>query len=158
MKVKVIFLDFDGVLNQMHYGGWVNDQRNYYYNGLNFNPLNCNKLEHIIKNTGAKIVVSSYWRTNFTIEELAEHLQKAGVESADVIGKTPDLETSRSTWCRGDEVQQWLDENDEYEIEKYIIIDDLYHFLMSQGQYLIKTVSGIGLTLDLAKEAIVKLS
>ncbi len=65
--MKVIFLDFDGVLNSGHhmrtllleqkYGGVAEDAYGYL-----FCPHTVEHLKHVLDTTRAKIVISSTWR------------------------------------------------------------------------------------------------
>lgn len=95
--MKVIFLDFDGVLVTVH---------DRYTAGSPFCVFNLNR---IIEATGAKIVVSSSWRILFEMEELTRFLKEWGVQG-EVIGKTPVNHDGE----RGDEIQAWL--NVEFEL------------------------------------------
>ncbi|MCK9575701.1 MAG: HAD domain-containing protein [Candidatus Pacearchaeota archaeon] len=62
-RIKVIFLDFDGVLNNqlMYTGGSLNPTRGGKW-GIVFDNNTIRELERIVKQTGAYIVVSSSWR------------------------------------------------------------------------------------------------
>ena len=69
---KLIFLDFDGVLNHRRY--------NLYHNihhlpekdefGVLFDPDCVAALKHIIDETGAEIVVSSSWKDYMTMDAI----------------------------------------------------------------------------------------
>jgi hypothetical protein len=121
--VKIIFLDFDGVL-------------------VNRNSLSQRRpipekadapcvaaLNAITDATGAKIVVSSTWRIGMTTVELRELLKSWGV-TGQVIDRTPCLNGQRgSIWVsetRGKEIQTWIDAyNDERgEVGEFVILDD----------------------------------
>ena len=73
--MKIIFLDFDGVLNNMS---------SLYLRTLNYdknkpethsvaapNPVCVGLVEHLLRLSGAKIVVSSSWRGGYELKELA---------------------------------------------------------------------------------------
>lgn len=128
--MKVISIDFDGVLNR------------------GTHPWNaemvCN-LNRISDATGAKLIVHSSWRYGRSLERLAGILRAAGV-TAPVIGRCPtpahaepdgvgrivipldggwddfkgDLDTDHE---RAIGVQRWLDEHPE--VTHYAIIDDM---------------------------------
>jgi len=109
--VKIIFLDFDGVLNSLdailHSGS---------YGGIT--PLfkrHAEVMEFIIRHTEAKIVVSSTWRLGKTLKELQDLLPKLPI-----IGKTKSL----TSQIRGVEIQAWIDDNKNLEIGNFAIIDD----------------------------------
>lgn len=104
--MRVIFLDFDGVIVTAH---------TRYHRG---DPWCIFWLNDLIKKTEAKIVVSSMWRTGRTVEELRALLKKWGVK-AEVIDRTPFL--SGST-VRGAEIAHWL--NSRSDVESFVILDD----------------------------------
>jgi HAD domain in Swiss Army Knife RNA repair proteins len=61
-KIKIIFLDIDGVMNsQRFYTNSIKGNRRDEYGDL-FDPLSASLLNKLIKETGAKIVISSTWR------------------------------------------------------------------------------------------------
>jgi len=78
-------------------------------------------INYIISLTRAKIVVSSTWRNNFTIEELKVIFRSRGI-SGEVIDKTGIGLT------RGEEIRQWLDTN---EVTDYVVIDDQVKDILS---------------------------
>lgn len=104
-KLKVIFLDFDGVIVTAH---------TRYRSG---DPWCVHLLNDIVKKTGAKVVVSSSWRMGSTVSELQAELDSWGVK-VDVIDKTPvDHEVQR-----GVEIKRWLDTRKD--VESFVILDD----------------------------------
>jgi hypothetical protein len=114
----IIFLDFDGVL--------VNRESLRKASGIHANghPSCVAALNRIIERTGAKIVISSSWRSlgfDFCVERL-----KAWGVKGEVIGETPDyLVDSNGLWrgsARGDEIAAWIREHDF--TGRFIIIDD----------------------------------
>lgn len=153
--MKIIFLDIDGVLNG--YNKWT-------YLVINISkalhvPTNTvrkilrifevkeiyvKRLNKIVKNTGAKIVMSSSWRHgywNTPYEEkytdqkrLHDLLKKYRLE---VIGITP----SNKDGKREDEINQWLHDTN-LKIDKFVILDDESYDLQSfVGKELVKTSS-----------------
>lgn len=107
-KLKIIFLDIDGVLNVIPQG---HDK----YGGI-FHKHFEDNLKYLIENTNAKIVISSSWRGN-GIEELRE-MWKFRNLAGEIIGVTPYMDNRN----RSDEIQYWIDNNQP--IENYVIIDD----------------------------------
>lgn len=110
--MKVIFLDFDGVINN-----W------YDFDGVSLN--NAKILKEIITQTDAKIVVtssnkyslqrndsSSYATSNF-YRKYVKPLNELGIEIYDI---TPCVKYNRTL-----EIQKYLDE---HEVEEYVIVDD----------------------------------
>ena len=64
--MKVVFLDFDGVIN-------IKD-----FSELKFDSNCIKNLNKIIKQTNADVVISSAWRNNYTLDELQELLGNSG--------------------------------------------------------------------------------
>jgi hypothetical protein len=97
--VKVIFLDFDGVL--------VNRRSWYVRSGrtATADPPCVAALNRITDSTNAQIVVSSTWRIGMTIVELRNLLHAWGVTGA-VLAKTPHMGFSVR---RGSEIKAWID-------------------------------------------------
>ena len=142
--MKVIFLDFDGVLNSIRsavaFGGY---------------PWNVNKeslklfdlvgvalIRKACKEHDYKIILSSTWRKCFPFKELGEALDLP------IVDKTPIIALKG----RGYEIDRWLKNN---YTEKYIIIDDDGDMLEYQKEFFIHTDYIEGLTyknyLDLIK-------
>ncbi len=71
---KIIFLDFDGVLNSQLW--YIRTKGNREIDDLDTEAIGF--LNTLIKNTGAKVVVSSTWRLNKTVDELQEILNRNG--------------------------------------------------------------------------------
>ena len=130
IKIKVIFLDIDGVLNVIPQG---NDRF-----GAIFHEHFVDNLKRIIDETGAKIVISSTWRMS-GLPGMIEMWEERNLPG-EVIGITPNfMWRTGSTLQRGKEIDAYLDEHPE--IEKYVIIDDdsdmephqLENFVMTFG-------------------------
>lgn len=119
---KVIFLDIDGVLNVYCEG------RDEY--GCTFHKHFEDNLSWIIKQTKAKIVISSTWRFS-GLEILKEMWDKRGLPG-EVIDITPDLNNLK----RGDEIQHWLDNN---KVINYVIVDDDNDMLDIQKNNFVQT-------------------
>ena len=124
--MKVVFLDIDGVLNVMC--------REHDIFGAVFHQHLVDNLARVIKETDAKIIISSSWRHGGLqrMKDMWEFRNLPG----EVIGITPDL------WCeiegedfyeklqRGHEIQSILDRMTE--ITSYVIFDDDNDMLSSQ--------------------------
>ena len=123
--MKVIFLDVDGVLNNMY-----SKSRCQGYTGIDIDKVE--RLKEIVDATGAKIVLSSTWRLGYNKDghRLKKHgdylkrkFDKVGVVLYSV---TPDL--GKNGYYRGREIKQWIMDCGE-EIERFVIIDDeMYDF------------------------------
>lgn len=114
--VKVIFLDFDGVLNSAN--RWnecaVADVK---VPSTRLDPMAVNRLRYLVSATDAKIVISSTWRHFFKLEQLGGFLHRFGLPKDCVIGKTPRVGR------RGHEIRAWLKQHGAT-VEKYVIFDD----------------------------------
>lgn len=112
--MKIVLLDFDGVLNDSN---WLRSLEERSWIGM-IDPSKVELLNQIIKETEAKIVVSSSWRIQNSTEQLQDMLDRCGF-NGEVIGCTP---AKLSNCFRGNEIQWWL--NKHPEVEKFVILDD----------------------------------
>lgn len=162
--MKVIFLDFDGVLNSQKSFDEEIEARDLVPTDVfkTLGPLNetlcrsCTSNFQLIldKFPDAKIVISSTWRLLFTLEWLKDKLFSYGIDSSRVIGITPSSVPSSGDWrTRGNEIRAWL--LDHPEVTKFIVIDDDPDAVVEVGTF-IKTTWEDGLTLEKTEEAIKK--
>lgn len=108
--MKVIFLDFNGVLDT-------------YDNMDEINSTNLQRLKTIVDKTGAQIVISSslknsYYHTGHLskkLKDIINELERVGIEVIDI---TPNAKT------REEEINLYLDMHPQ--IENFCIIDDDY--------------------------------
>lgn len=124
--MKVIFLDFDGVLNTP-----AHCSKPDYYKDPCDTP-HVEVLNEVIARTGAKVVISSVWRMD-GMEKCIDHLTRKGFKGQ-VIGVTTSHPKTGDT--RGHEIQEWLDmqqttanalggeAKQRQTVEKFVIIDD----------------------------------
>ena len=147
---KIIFLDFDGVLNTEYYQALLQFQGKSRQDehGAYFDPRAVRQLKRIIEATGAEIVVESSWR-HLGLEEM-QALWRVRNLPGRVIDITPSLGRNA---CKGEEIAAWLSESDTPDT-RYVIIDDEYVVLDSQIPYLIWTNPYEGLTEEQANRAI----
>lgn len=113
--VKVIFLDFDGVVCT------VTKEWTTLPDGRNVQVLNgaaVARLNEIYQRTGAYVVVSSTWRLGTPVELLAVHLTRYGFRGL-VLGATPDLHPRGE---RGHEIAAWLRAHPK--VTSYVVLDD----------------------------------
>jgi len=156
--MKIVFLDFDGVLNPTHYmmclgrmwkesNGEIKSQDDY---GHLFFWQNVENLSYILKETKAKIVVSSTWRLSGAKTVLDMFVDRGMIDCANAFYDiTPDHAQPQPSglWlsdARGDEIKAWLDKHSE--VDKYVIIDDQNDMLPEQYPYFVKTNHFYGLT------------
>ena len=149
--MKVIFLDIDGVLNNHDTLGLDRYIPTKIIDGQrildHLSPWCMWQLNDIIKETGAKVVISSAWRSAGSVNWFQEVFESYGFEG-EVIDKTPVLYKER-----GIEIQKWLDDNKCLNIESFVILDDdsdMLHLL----RYLVKTENEYGLRRKHIKKAV----
>ena len=116
--MTIIFLDIDGVLrthkSDLENSIILNQEIPIRVYDRRFDSKSVNNINYIVHYTRAKIVVSSTWRINFSVQELKEIFRERGI-TAEVIDKT-DIGLTR-----GEEIREWLDRN---EVTNYVVIDD----------------------------------
>lgn len=132
-RVRVLFLDFDGVMNSVE---WAIRTKQRGVWGID--PDTVPHLQRIVDETNCVIVVSSTWRIGTLLSEIRGRLIDAGMRHpVPIVDRTPILRDKD----RGDEVAQWLDR---MEPVAYVCLDDDSDFL--PGQHLVKTNGQVGLT------------
>lgn len=133
-KYNILFLDFDGIINcydieQENDHLFIPNDTNYY------NPKLVDNIKSIIHEYDFKLVISSTWRKDYSIQKmnyLLNDLMKIDCVILDYTTKEY-LDTDykdRLEWThgassidRGLQISKWLDEN-KYDINYYIVIDD----------------------------------
>ena len=119
--MKIIFLDFDGVMDTSYYDLVLHKEGkpgNDMY-GCIFDPYCIQNLKHIIDETGAHVVVTSSWKYLMSYKDILDMWEYRGLPGF-VTDVTP---TPQERNNRGDEIDAWLNECDA-EVQ-YVIIDDL---------------------------------
>ena len=161
--MKVIFLDIDGVLNSgdnmraLHRlavtHGIKNVDRDIH--GQLFDERCVSFLDCLIRETSAKIVVSSTWR-RAGLPAMQTMWRERGLPG-DVIDVTPkwaDAEMVERYYQpgadRGYEIQEWLDTHSD--IESYVILDDDSDMLSHQS--FVKCDGKYGITYDVFIKAL----
>ncbi len=155
--MKIIFLDMDGVLNSDRYWNEQEDKNGLSYPEgdwiewwvKSFDPKAVSILNAIIDGSGAKIVFSSNRRNWASFGDLIDIFKQAGI-TGELIDITPDLRWQP----RGDEIQEWLDNN---KYESYIIIDDVKDFPLIEDRW-IEVDGKVGLTEEHVEKALSLLS
>lgn len=130
--MKVIFLDFDGVLNSAKY---LEEKERF---GFAIDPARMVLLKQIVDATDAKIVLSTSWREHWskdplqcdsTGEIINSFFSEFGLQ---IFDKTPELSTKREN-----EIRSWLDTHTD--IEGFVILDDRILFAEYLNGHFVKT-------------------
>ncbi len=132
--MKVIFLDFDGVLNSEKY---LRESGRF---GVVINPASLALIKEIIEATNAKIVLSTSWREHWDIDE--SKCNDIGIEinrifaelGLSIFDKTQSLGRSREK-----EIEHWL--HNHTETKNFVVLDDRFldseilrnHFVKTNG-------------------------
>jgi hypothetical protein len=140
--MKILFLDFDGVLNSYQsatfwhtrrdqmkwenemYRDWPGTLKEYI--AQEFCPIALSNVEELCRRElDLRIVVSSTWRMGETVETLKEILKPSKIVCDRLIGTTPIIYKDNHEVPRGIEIQHWLD-NYEFkdQITGFAILDD----------------------------------
>ncbi|MBR2507529.1 MAG: hypothetical protein IKB70_11725 [Bacilli bacterium] len=146
---KILFLDFDGVLNTEHYQGLLQYQDKPWQDeyGAFFDPKAVKQLKRIIDATDADIVVESSWK--YLGLDAMKELWEVRNLSGTIIDITPSLLGKN----KGVEIASWLSKYAKQDI-RYVIIDDEYVILDSQLPHFILTNPYEGITEEQANRAI----
>lgn len=144
-KIKVIFLDVDGVLNSR------NTTRRTAGGYTFIGSRQVSRLKHIVRQTGAKVVLSSDWRydrddpkVNSDFLELKAELHRYGI---DFYGYTPELPSAH----RDAEIDLWLREHNE--VGNFVILDDRLDIEPNKDHW-VQTVMSRGLGTKETEQAI----
>lgn len=102
---RILFLDVDGVLNDVGMAGSTGD----------FIQESLSALKEIVDEAGAEVVVSSSWRCyREDLERLREKLSSFGIGISDIT--RPDLGKAES-------IHQWMTDHSD-EVRSFAIVDD----------------------------------
>jgi hypothetical protein len=137
---KIVFLDFDGVLNSDVSVAKLGTRYRFW-------PPSIEALNHVLRQTDARIVVTSTWREHWTLSENAGALERDGLMPGRVVGKTCALGGER-----GKEIDSWL-KSAPYPVASFVILDDRDDMAMHHAR-LIRIDPGVGLGLPEAQRAI----
>lgn len=115
--MKVIFLDFDGVLNS------VNTPGVYGMDGPMLEPEKMALLKQLVDATGAEIVLTTSWREHWSADpkecdstgsRIRQIFAACGLR---ILDRTPELHTQREQ-----EILSWLDGHPE--VRQFVVLDD----------------------------------
>lgn len=136
---KVLFLDIDGVLNsertELAFGSYPHDFSSAEL--ARFDPVALRLVRKLCAMTDCSVVLSSSWRTCFTVHEVANGLDLP------VMAATCDL---GSTFDRAEEIAMWLAGHPE--VTHYAIVDDMALDWLDapHGAHFVQTDPAVGLT------------
>lgn len=163
---KIVFLDFDGVLNTEYYQGWLcyrgKPWKDEY--GAIFDPVAVAQLKRIIDATNADIVIESSWKQlgltamlelwdvrhlpGRVIDITPSSVSDSWLRAANLVESGLEMR-----YCKGAGIAFWLSNNVAQET-RYVIIDDEYVILDAQLPHFILTNPFEGITKEQADTAI----
>lgn len=117
-RPTILFLDIDEVLTSLEFSQRLRRERGRTRELEELDPLACARLERVIQETGAKIVLSSTWRILDPAHKVERILRDSGAPSARIVGTTPVIHNGR-----GREINEWLRMMCQ-NVESYAIVDD----------------------------------
>lgn len=169
---KIIFLDFDGVLNTTRYRNEMTqkDIKSCDQYGFLFDPDAVDNLKSIIDSTKAKVCVTSSWALEIGAENMQTFWKErnmpgrlagttAGIQvyPEDAIFDEDDFDPyklmGQGIAGRGCELDSYLEAKG-YRDVRYVIIDDVMDFKKEQLAFLVKTDPEVGITKQDAQKAI----
>lgn len=157
--IKVIFLDFDGVIRIRR------SIAGKYYSSNRLNPICVKEFNRIIAETGSNIVISSNWRST---KDKTEKLIRSWGIVGNMMGITPIIASSSnklsncslSFASRGEEIRKWFElqelNGNPFSRYKFVIIDD-EDDMEEFKPYLVQCHFNYGLTKELADKVIARL-
>lgn len=120
--LRIVFLDIDGVLNSRPFLMTRPAAASHREAALNaFDPRAIRRLERIVKEADAKVVISSAWRHAYPSVLIGEFLAHHGFTGT-VIDSTPSI-PRRGGDERGYEIREWLLRQPA--VTAFVILDDI---------------------------------
>lgn len=136
-KIKIIFVDVDGVFNsETYYRKRAEDGDVRPYPLSEFDPEAVKQYMRIIQETGANTVISSSWRHTDGLRSILKNVGFRGSPLDFEI--TPYLGTIRGLEIKK-YMEGYLDKHPDEEIESYCIIDDDIDMLYEQKDNFVRT-------------------
>lgn len=130
--MKVIFLDFDGVLNSHQSAVFWHHRRSQKSDLIESCPIALSNVEELIRRIpDLKVVITSSWRLGEDLNGLKNLLESSEFIADAIIGSTESFSNTR-----GDEIEKWLKEHPE--VINYAILDDDNDMLDSQKNNFVK--------------------
>lgn len=120
----------DRMAQDKRYNDWIKEHpQRIAWSACNIDPRAVERLNRLTDATGAKIVVSSTWRSDSNLQEV---FNLVGIKEP-IHDITPYMRSRH----RGSEIQEWLDK--QTEPYRYVIFDDDTDMLDSQLPYFIQS-------------------
>ena len=146
--MKIIFLDFDGVLNSAKdFAGCENQ-------GVVINPSKLPLLRQIVSATEARIVLSTSWREHWSktpaeCDDIGRFIEQTfSFYGLQIFDKTPEFRGKRET-----QIKFWLDQHPE--VQQFVVLDDmLLNGDFMEGHFVKTSYHFGGLAEDDVQEAI----
>lgn len=137
---KYLFLDIDGVLNSFDDYNMTGKEFLKKLNDISFivSKKQMRLLNKIVEKYNPKIILSSYWRTRYNLEELNKMFKENGFVGQ-IIDMTDD--NGKEHKERWSQIKRYIDKHN---VKNFIILDD--DKLGNEAYNHIKTDSYIGLT------------
>lgn len=119
-KLKIIFLDFDGVLNDDPKLSYETHKKDFKLKNLSkhIHEDKISLVNNIVEKTGAKIIISSSWRLLADIDELKTLLKEKGLK-----GEILDV-TAKGGKEHDDRWKHIESKIKEYKPSSFVILDD----------------------------------
>jgi len=152
---SIIFLDIDGVLNTINHLKRQKIESGKATNKV-WDPTACKHISLLCEHYDARIVSTSSWRHEYPLEQLQEFFASNDIPKKLIIDVTNSIAPQHdgNNYCRGHEVEHWLEENNKEKIP-YVIIDDEATFLETQQDQLVRVDKEKGFS---TKEAVTNAS
>ena len=158
--MKLVFLDFDGVINCDDTQDKIMIAR---YGGMftGFDDEKIMLIDELVRQTGAKVVISSTWRFSMSLHDLERIFKKRGYTHGRFYGETPKSYTEIGLGFppmrddRGGEIQAYLDQMPTLDRAslKFVVIDDLVTKFLKLGLQVL-TDDRVGMTEENLQQAI----
>ena len=145
-KIKILFLDIDGVLNNIRTKETFED---YVF----VSDEKILLLKQLVDKTDAKIVLSSSWRKGWRFKDQNSRCANEDVRLFEALKrklseyKIELMSYTKHFWQRGEEIDEWLKSWQGEEIESFVILDDMErHEFEPNSHRLVQTNISEGLT------------
>ena len=148
---KILFIDFDGVLNnRKHWFLCAAGDIDYSNPSVHLSETLVRRLNAIVEQTNCDVVISSAWRYHHSLPDLKKFLKEKGFQYGE---KIIDVTKSISPRNRENEVNEWLTRHSD--VSKFAILDDVeFFFPETFPEQFVQTNADDGLTENDVKRVI----